>query len=435
MRTKAILMATLGVLLFAAVIIGDDCKKLTSGLMTVDPAVELQFTPITRDACEMSKHWANDTILGFNSAYDFEHKTVTYFTPTDCGSPAFPFQITGFSFTLLDPPDYIDPRPYKWPVTVDVVVYAPYFWLDTCSGPGDELCRISVVCDSATWAYPNVGTVDFPASCCVNGPFFMGVEYQDTASQPLPSIVYDTDSDPNLCHIFTWYCDEWWGWYAFWPEPPGYPFYWVYGETNSTQCIEDSDGDGVSDQSDNCPSVHNPDQLDADSDGLGDLCDICPNHHDPGQEDTDTDGFGDACDNCPGDFNTSQLDGDGDGLGDVCDACPCDPYNDSDGICGDIDNCPTVANPDQLDSDFDGVGDLCEIVTTCIGMRGNIDGIVGDAIDIADLVYLVDYMFLDGPPPPCMDEADVDASGDIDISDLVYLVAYMFDFGPDPEPC
>jgi PKD repeat protein len=35
----------------------------------------------------------------------------------------------------------------------------------------------------------------------------------------------------------------------------------------------DSDGDGVPDEIDNCPSVYNPDQSDADGDGIGDACD------------------------------------------------------------------------------------------------------------------------------------------------------------------
>ncbi|MCK4626692.1 MAG: hypothetical protein KAV00_15365 [Phycisphaerae bacterium] len=68
-------------------------------------------------------------------------------------------------------------------------------------------------------------------------------------------------------------------------------------------------------------------------------------------------------------------------------------------------------------------------------MRGDID-LSGGIIDIADLVYLVDYMFNAGPPPPCYEEADVDAtSGLIDIADLVYLVDYMFNSGPLPLPC
>jgi hypothetical protein len=44
----------------------------------------------------------------------------------------------------------------------------------------------------------------------------------------------------------------------------------------------DSDGDGVTDRLDNCPTVANPDQFDADSDGQGDACD----------EDDDNDSLG-----------------------------------------------------------------------------------------------------------------------------------------------
>jgi hypothetical protein len=35
----------------------------------------------------------------------------------------------------------------------------------------------------------------------------------------------------------------------------------------------DTDGDGVSDAVDNCPSTYNPDQADGDMDGVGDACD------------------------------------------------------------------------------------------------------------------------------------------------------------------
>ncbi len=74
----------------------------------------------------------------------------------------------------------------------------------------------------------------------------------------------------------------------------------------------------------------------------------------------------------------------------------------------------------------------------CVGIRGNVDSDLLDQIDIADLVYLVAYMFQGGFPYSCEDEADIDGSGGetpIDISDLVILVAYMFQGGDAPADC
>ncbi len=63
---------------------------------------------------------------------------------------------------------------------------------------------------------------------------------------------------------------------------------------------------------------------------------------------------------------------------------------------------------------------------------GDING-SGGSTNIADLVYMVDYMFIGGPEPPSMEMADVDGSGGgLDIADLVYLVDYMFNQGPPP---
>ena len=84
-----------------------------------------------------------------------------------------------------------------------------------------------------------------------------------------------------------------------------------------------------------------------------------------------------------------------------------------------------------------GVPALVQIgqgVPCCVD-RGNVDHDPMGVLDIADLVYLVTYMFDGGPPPPCPGEADVDASVLIDIADLIYLVDYMFNTGPAPVPC
>jgi hypothetical protein len=84
--------------------------------------------------------------------------------------------------------------------------------------------------------------------------------------------------------------------------------------------------------------------------------------------DSDGDGLTDDVDNCPYDYNPDQADIDADGIGDICDPCPEDPTNtcvpcpdtDADGICDEEDNCPFIANPDQTDLDLDRLGDPCD---------------------------------------------------------------------------
>lgn len=145
---------------------------------------------------------------------------------------------------------------------------------------------------------------------------------------------------------------------------------------------EDNDGDGATDDEDNCIFVKNANQSDTDGDGIGDACepdtdddgviddiDNCIGIPNPGQDDMDNDSIGDACDddndndgvndfddNCPGIANPGQEDADGNGIGDVCDD------RDNDGINDVYDNCPDISNPVQEDVDGDGIGDACDPV-------------------------------------------------------------------------
>jgi sugar lactone lactonase YvrE len=59
--------------------------------------------------------------------------------------------------------------------------------------------------------------------------------------------------------------------------------------------LPDTDGDGVANRDDNCPTVANPDQADQDHDGRGDACDNCPSVANADQADRNNDGAGDAC--------------------------------------------------------------------------------------------------------------------------------------------
>jgi len=80
--------------------------------------------------------------------------------------------------------------------------------------------------------------------------------------------------------------------------------------------IPDTDGDGITDQCDNCPNTPNPSQFDVDGDGVGDACDPCFGN--TASLDTDGDGVDDCTDNCPYVYNPTQTDLDADGIGDAC---------------------------------------------------------------------------------------------------------------------
>jgi hypothetical protein len=426
-------------------------------------------------ACTMWKHWIEDTILGYSTTYKTGERTVTYFDPATCGDESYPFQITGFSFTLLDPYDLYDWRKYKWPVQLDVVLFELYSASDSCLGPGAELYRIPLLCDSATYAYPAVGEVSFPVPQCVDRPCFVGVEYTDTFTGLLPSVMFDVSSEPDLCHIYQYFWNDWFGWYYFWPGPvrPGYPFFWVTGETAASACIPDQDLDGIPDSEDNCPDMSNsgqedfnangvgdacdpdddgdgvpdvsdncqftvnPNQVNFDGDALGDACDPdddndgaldgsdnCALLSNPSQADTDTDGLGDACDNCPAADNQDQHDYDSDGEGDVCDS-----DDDNDGVIDGVDNCLLAFNPGQEDADSDGIGDAC----SCIGTTGNVNCDLSGEVTLGDIMMLVDHLFISGIPLCSVLEADVDQSGgatptddDITLGDVMTLVDHLF---------
>ncbi|HWR84339.1 MAG TPA: SBBP repeat-containing protein [Candidatus Deferrimicrobium sp.] len=69
---------------------------------------------------------------------------------------------------------------------------------------------------------------------------------------------------------------------------------------------------------------------------------------------------------------------------------------------------------------------------------GDIDAISGPAgpVDVADLTYLVAYLFQGGAAPPVLAAANVDGiigpAGPVDVADLTYLVAYLFLAGAAP---
>ncbi len=186
---------------------------------------------VSRTACMLKKH--NDTLAGYWGGYAKGMRTVTFFDPMlTCGGTG-PFEIQSFGFTLLDAGNY------QWPVTLDVVIYDAETTDAPCHRPGTELCRYTVTCDSITFAFPNAGLVSFGPGCCVNRPFYIGLEYNDPGAGPFPSVAFDSHSATDSCDNYAFYSDSnWYEWSDFWNAPvPGYPIYYVNVETQSATCM------------------------------------------------------------------------------------------------------------------------------------------------------------------------------------------------------
>lgn len=146
----------------------------------------------------------------------------------------------------------------------------------------------------------------------------------------------------------------------------------------------DSDGDGIIDSEDDCPTQPGPLATrgcpDTDGDGIPNHKDKCPNVAGLAQymgcPDTDGDGIIDSQDACPEEAGPASTQGcpdsDGDGIADKDDACPnaagspdqqgC-PDTDGDGIYDHLDKCPEQAGPASnqgcplADTDGDGIPD------------------------------------------------------------------------------
>jgi hypothetical protein len=79
---------------------------------------------------------------------------------------------------------------------------------------------------------------------------------------------------------------------------------------------------------------------------------------------------------------------------------------------------------------FGGFTPANSVFLFTIGLPGdaNSDG----AVDVGDAVFLINYVFRNGPPPEPESLGDANCDGHADVGDAVYLINYIFRSGPPP---
>ena len=169
---------------------------------------------------------------------------------------------------------------------------------------------------------------------------------------------------------------------------------WI--DAGAQNITTDTDGDGLEDDSDNCASVANADQLDTDSDGLGNACD----------DDDDGDGVADTTDAFSLDSEeTTDTDGDGTGNNE-------DTDDDGDTILDTADVFPLISIGDETDTDADGAPNTCDASCLAAGMTADTDD---DGDGIADTT--------DAFPLDASEQSDSDGDGTGDNADVFPLDA------------
>ena len=170
--------------------------------------------------CTMTNTTGDDSWV-FQTGFVVGEGLYTFYNPeVDCGSHAYPFELGGFRFMFGG---------NTATQNVDIVVYDVVPSGDSCDGPGAELFRFTT---SATGNNSVPNAFVFPSGqCCVDGPFFIGLEFRHSGApgpgRELSGPAADKCENWILTQPGSVYHD------AIDLGMTRYPGYWVYGEPRS----------------------------------------------------------------------------------------------------------------------------------------------------------------------------------------------------------
>jgi hypothetical protein len=91
----------------------------------------------------------------------------------------------------------------------------------------------------------------------------------------------------------------------------------------------------------------------------------------------------------------------------------------------------TASRATYPDNDYGwGIPDILAAIQYSFYLTGDVTG--DTKINGADIVYLINYLYVGGPSPTPLLLGDVDCDSLVNSADVSYLINYLFQGGPKP---
>ena len=93
-------------------------------------------------------------------------------------------------------------------------------------------------------------------------------------------------------------------------------------------------------------------------------------------------------------------------------------------------HCPHCQNAIEIVEDEPLTEVSCPACGSSFSLIGDLTG--DELINVSDVIFLVNYLYKEGPAPSPLSLGDVNCDDEINVGDLVYLVSYLYQGGTQP---